>query len=88
MTPLQRMSAAIDEQITAIYGSPPDRGEGEKIGRAALLALAEAEDLGRSVTVVGVAAGALRLPEDEAKREIAPVRIFRAMLRAIAGEGK
>lgn len=43
MTPLERMATAIDEQITQIYGSPPDRGEGAKIARAALLALAEAE---------------------------------------------
>lgn len=43
MRPLERMATAIDEQITQIYGSPPDRGEGAKIARAALLALAEAE---------------------------------------------
>lgn len=45
MTALQRMSAAIDEQITAIYGSPLDRGEGEKMARAALLALAAEKEL-------------------------------------------
>lgn len=89
MTPLQRMSAAIDEQITAIYGSPPDRGEGARIARAALRALAEAE---LPTNIIGAAINAgvavmAEMSDDITLRGARPHvtdAIFRAMCRAIA----
>lgn len=76
MTPLERMAAAIDEQITGIYGSPPDRGEGAKIARTALLALAEADLQPSHAVITG--------PTGMWTNSLERVEIFRAMCRAIA----
>lgn len=79
MTPLEAMASAIDAVITSIYGSPPDPGEGKRMARAALLALAEC-DLphrmectngdGRTVVYMNTATGSL----------------FTAIVRALAEE--
>lgn len=78
MTLLEIMARAIDDQITQIYGSPPDRGEGVRIARAALLALAEAELQPSHAVMTG--------PTGMRTSSLERVEIFRAMLRAIAGE--
>jgi len=88
MSPLEAMAKAIDDVITQIYGSPPDKGEGVRMARAALLALAET-DLPERVLADGEDAAwpgeSMIVYSDghDGSQEMLDAA-FRAMLRAIA----
>lgn len=88
MTPLEIAAAAIDEQITQIYGSPLDRGEGEMIARAALLALAEAD---LPATIIGAGAetiAGIRTVYGVGRHLWEARAAFPTMCRAIAESGR